>query len=88
MVGSAVIGGFILAMIEGVGIMINRYNYMFMPQGPAEGRYFSYDSFFVNYLILFLEAPVDLDKGKVDLSVPPFFGSPPGQSSSAPGHFS
>ena len=38
MVGSAIIGGFILAMIEGVGIMINRYSQMFMPQGPVEGR--------------------------------------------------
>jgi len=50
MVGSAVIGGFILAMIEGVGIMINRYNYMFMPQGPAEGTHFPYD-FLGNCLI-------------------------------------
>jgi hypothetical protein len=51
MVGSAVIGGFILAMIEGVGIMINRYNYMFMPQGPAEGTHFPY-GFLGNCLIL------------------------------------
>lgn len=38
MVGSAIIGGFILAMIEGVGIMINRYSHMLMPQPPVEGR--------------------------------------------------
>ena len=85
MVGSAVIGGFILAMIEGVGIMINRYSYMFMPQGPAEGTQFLCHC---SILCLLLEGPVDLDKGKVDLSVPPFFSSSPGQSSSTPGHFS
>ena len=87
MVGSAVIGGFILAMIEGVGIMINRYSHMLMPQGPVEGRKSSScinDQFSVS----FAEAPVDLDKGKIDLSVPPFFNSPPGQSPSTPGHFS
>lgn len=38
MVGSAVIGGFILAMIEGTGILINRYSQMLMPQGPMEGK--------------------------------------------------
>ena len=38
MIGSAIIGGFILAMIEGVGIMINRYSHMLMPQGPVEGK--------------------------------------------------
>jgi len=70
MFGSAIIGGFILAMIEGTGILINRYSQYLMPQAPPE------------------EAPHDLDKGKVDLSVPPFFTSSPGQSSSTPGHFS
>ncbi len=38
MVGSAVIGGFILAMIEGTGILINRYSQMFMPQPGLEGN--------------------------------------------------
>ena len=38
MVGSAVIGGFILAMIEGTGILINRYSHMLMPQPPMEGK--------------------------------------------------
>jgi hypothetical protein len=38
MLGSAVIGGFILAMIEGTGILINRYSQMLMPQGPTEGK--------------------------------------------------
>ena len=38
MVGSAVIGGFILAMIEGTGIIINRYSQMFMPQPGLEGK--------------------------------------------------
>jgi hypothetical protein len=37
MLGSAVIGGFILAMIEGTGILINRYSQMFMPQPGLEG---------------------------------------------------
>ena len=38
MVGSAVIGGFILAMIEGVRhITDNRYSEMFMPQPKLEG---------------------------------------------------
>jgi hypothetical protein len=41
MVGSAVIGGFILAMIEGVGILLNRYSEMLMPQPRLEGtKYF------------------------------------------------
>ncbi|CAF0844692.1 unnamed protein product [Adineta steineri] len=70
MVGSAVIGGFILAMIEGTGILINRYSQMFMPQPMPE------------------EGPADLDKGKVDLSVPQFFSSNTGQSSSTPSHYS
>ena len=38
MLGSAVIGGFILAMIEGTGILINRYSQMFMPQPGIEGK--------------------------------------------------
>jgi hypothetical protein len=38
MLGSAVIGGFILAMIEGTGILINRYSQMFMPQPGLEGK--------------------------------------------------
>ena len=38
MFGSAVIGGFILAMIEGTGILINRYSQMFMPQPGLEGK--------------------------------------------------
>jgi hypothetical protein len=33
-----VIGGFILAMIEGTGILINRYSQMLMPQPAIEGR--------------------------------------------------
>ncbi|CAF0766978.1 unnamed protein product [Rotaria sordida] len=70
MFASAVFGGFILAMIEGTGILLNRYNQMFMPAPAVE------------------EPPVDTDKGKVDLSMPSFFSSSPGQSSSASGHFS
>jgi len=42
MLGSAVIGGFILAMIEGTGILINRYSQMLMPQPGLEGN----DKFF------------------------------------------
>lgn len=38
MVGSAVIGGFILAMIEGVSILLTRYNQMLMPQPGLEGK--------------------------------------------------
>jgi hypothetical protein len=38
MIGSAVIGGFILAMIEGTSILLNRYSQMLMPQGPPEGK--------------------------------------------------
>lgn len=38
MLGSAVIGGFILAMIEGVSIMITRYNQLLMPQPMPEGK--------------------------------------------------
>jgi len=38
MVGSAIIGGFILAMIEGVNIMINRYSEMLMPRPITEGK--------------------------------------------------
>ena len=87
MLGSAVIGGFILAMIEGTGILINRYSQMLMPQAPPEGRNMKFN-FIMNSFVVFLEAPLDLDKGKVDLSVPPFFTSSPGQSSSPPGHFS
>lgn len=85
MLGSAVIGGFILAMIEGTGILINRYSQMLMPQPGAEGK----DMLdMLNMLICsFIESPPDLDKGKLDLSVPPFFGSSPGQSSS-PSNFS
>ena len=37
MFGSAVIGGFILAMIEGTGILINRYSHLLMPPPVAEG---------------------------------------------------
>jgi hypothetical protein len=85
MLGSAVIGGFILAMIEGTGILINRYSQMLMPQPGAEGK----DTLErINLFICsFIESPHDLDKGKVDLSVPQFFGSSPGQSSS-PSNFS
>ena len=43
MIGSAVIGGFILAMIEGTGILINRYSQMFMPQPGLEGNNHFYD---------------------------------------------
>ncbi|CAF1186627.1 unnamed protein product [Adineta steineri] len=52
MVGAAIFGGFILAMIEGAGILFNRYNQIFMP------------------LLMYEEEPIDLDKGKVDVSVP------------------
>jgi hypothetical protein len=38
MLGSAVIGGFILAMIEGTGILINRYSQMLMPPPVLEGK--------------------------------------------------
>jgi hypothetical protein len=38
MVGSAVIGGFILAMIEGMGILLTRYNQLLMPQPGLEGK--------------------------------------------------
>lgn len=38
MLASAVIGGFILAMIEGTGILINRYSQQLMPQPGLEGR--------------------------------------------------
>ncbi|CAF0956493.1 unnamed protein product, partial [Adineta steineri] len=69
MLGSAVIGGFILGMIEGTGILINRYSQYLMPQPGME------------------ESPPDLDKGKVDLSIPQFFGSSSGQSST-PSNFS
>lgn len=87
MVASAMIGGFILAMIEGVGIMINRYSQMLMPPPPVEGRRVSL--YRVNkFCSSFVEAPVDLDRGKVDISVSPFFNSSSGQSSSTPGHFS
>ena len=48
MVGSAVIGGFILAMIEGTGILINRYSHMLMPQPPMEGKQLSL--FIVSFL--------------------------------------
>jgi len=87
MIGSAVIGGFILAMIEGTSILLNRYSQMLMPQGPPEGKIIKFTCC-ITFFCLFLEAPLDLDKGKVDLSVSPFFASSPGQSSSAPGHFS
>ncbi|CAF5136760.1 unnamed protein product, partial [Rotaria sp. Silwood1] len=62
MVGSAIIGGFILAMIEGTGILINRYSQMLMSQPGQE------------------EPPLDLNKGKVDLSISPIFSSSSGQS--------
>ncbi len=39
MIGSAVIGGFILAMIEGTSILLTRYSQMFMPQPGLEGKY-------------------------------------------------
>lgn len=41
MFASAVIGGFILAMIEGTGILINRYSQQLMPQPGLEGRILS-----------------------------------------------
>jgi hypothetical protein len=78
MLGSAVLGGFILAMIEGTNILLNRYNQYFMPVPQAEGKTIN---IVCNELLCSLESPVDLDKGKVDLSVPPIF-------TSSPGHFS
>jgi len=44
MFASAVIGGFILAMIEGTGILINRYSQQLMPQPGLEGRILSKNS--------------------------------------------
>jgi hypothetical protein len=38
MLGSAIIGGFILAMIEGTGILINRYSQLLMPPPVPEGK--------------------------------------------------
>jgi hypothetical protein len=38
MVGSAIIGGFILGMIEGVSILLTRYNQMLMPQPGFQGK--------------------------------------------------
>jgi len=57
MLGSAIIGGFILAMIEGTGILINRYSQMLMPQPPSEGDGMG----------------MDQDKGKVEIKLPEFF---------------
>ena len=88
MLGSAVIGGFILAMIEGTGILINRYSQMFMPAPTPEGINICLVLNTVCNEYYFLEGPIDLDKGKVDLSAPTFFNSPSGPSSSAPSHFS
>jgi len=51
MVGSAIIGGFILGMIEGVNIMINRYSEMLMPRPLPEGKNIKF-SFLINYSIL------------------------------------
>jgi len=39
MIGSAIIGGFILAMIEGTSILLTRYSQMLMPQPGLEGKY-------------------------------------------------
>lgn len=39
MIASAIMGGFILAMIEGTGILINRNSQMFMPQPIPDGNY-------------------------------------------------
>ncbi|CAF3082724.1 unnamed protein product [Rotaria socialis] len=65
MIGSAIFGGFILAMIEGTTILLTRKSEMFMPPPVME------------------EPPIDMDKGKVDGSLPPIFSS-----SSVPSHFS
>jgi hypothetical protein len=86
MLGSAMIGGFILAMIEGTGILINRYSQMFMPQPGLEGTN-DIDSILSSIFCFCLEPPPDLNKGKVDLSIAPFFTSSPGQSST-PNNFS
>lgn len=90
MLGSAVIGGFILAMIEGTGILINRYSQMFMPQPAVEGKALTSTAgeYSMPSPVYLLEAPVDVDKGKVDLSLPPLFASPSGDSSSSSGHYS
>ena len=87
MLGSAVIGGFILAMIEGTGILINRYSQMLMPQPGMEGMQTFFESSARPNHCSVLE-PLDLDKGKIDLNPPPFFTSPTGPSSSAPSHYS
>ncbi len=49
MLGSAVIGGFILGMIEGTSILLNRYSQMLMPQPGLEGK----DIFFIKNIIRF-----------------------------------
>jgi hypothetical protein len=86
MLGSAVIGGFILAMIEGTGILINRYSQILMPQPGLEGKEISLLKNLLR-LSFCLESPPDLNKGKVDLSIPTFFTSSSGQSST-PNNFS
>lgn len=84
MVGSAVIGGFILAMIEGTGIIINRYSQMFMPQPGFEGKEIDLCKKDFSKSIIDLESPPDADRGKIDLSIPTIFNSPSGQSSMPP----
>ena len=53
MVGSAIIGGFILAMIEGTGILINRYSQMLMPAPEYQGSdiSFSYKTHLISFLL-------------------------------------
>ena len=85
MMGSAIIGGFILAMIEGTGILINRYSQMLMPAPDYQGNDISL-SYKTHLIFLCVESSPDPNKGKGDLSIPQFFGSSPG--SSAPSNFS
>ena len=87
MFGSAIIGGFILAMIEGTGILINRYSQMFMPQPVPEGKHFCSLLQSIFNRIFCLEAPPDINKGKIDLSIPSLFSPSSGQAST-PDHFS
>ena len=92
MFGSAVIGGFILAMIEGTGILINRYSHLLMPPQGVEGDFHrsTNDNFELNLCFLFIleQAPMDVDKGKVDIQLPTIFNTPSGQSSTGSSHFS
>lgn len=67
MLGSAVIGGFILAMIEGTSILINRYSQMFMPQPGMEGKetnLLSYSNICMSDFVFFQKPHLILIKAK------------------------